>query len=455
MSNPISGSSLAVGAVVLGVAALIGSMFAPSADDEPPPSQQTVSTVAGSESPREPDGRVLPPPPTPAEAADVGVTPHLVAGELRPGQTVGGALESYGLTAVQVSVIVKALKGVYDFRAARPGARFEVEFNQEKRLKRFRFEVSPVEVYVVERTADKRYTGHQALIPIKTKTAHIGAEVQSSLYNAMKNAGESPALVSRIVDVFAWDLDFYRNTHPGDRFKVIVEKHFKDDDFIRYGKVLAAEYVGKAGTFRTFWFKQKGDPDGHYYLESGESAEKTFLATPLKFARISSGFNRKRKHPVLGYTKAHLGVDYAAPTGTPVWAMAGGKVTYAGWKGANGRLVRIDHGNGLTSGYAHLHRIAKGIKRGVRVRQKQVIGFVGSTGRSTGPHLHFAVRRGGRFVDPRKLKMTRGKRIPRKAKSAFKAQIASYLKELNSIPARPPQAAPKQPAPSANDSASP
>ena len=432
MSKTVSGSSLAVGAVLLGAAALLGSLFAPSPTED----ELTLASLqedAGLTTPTAERGRTLTPVPPTAQPADVGVQPNHVAGELRPKQTMGGALQAQGLTASQIAVIVTSLKGVYDFRDARPGARFEVEFNTDKRLQRFRFEHSPLEVYVVERTEKDRFVGRQALVPIKTTVAQIGATVKSSLYNSMKSAGESPALVARIVDVFAWDLDFYRNTHPGDKFRVIVEKHFKEDEFIRYGRVLAAEYSGKAGTFRTFWFESKGEADGHYYLESGDSAEKTFLATPLKFARISSNFNRKRKHPVLGYTKAHLGVDYAAPRGTPVWAMASGKVTYAGWKGANGRLVRIDHGNGLVSAYAHLHRIARGVKRGSRVRQKQVIGFVGTTGRSTGPHLHFAVRRGGRFIDPRKLKMTRGKRVARSERKRFKAKIATYLEQLKGI----------------------
>jgi murein DD-endopeptidase MepM/ murein hydrolase activator NlpD len=170
---------------------------------------------------------------------------------------------------------------------------------------------------------------------------------------------------------------------------------------------------------------------GAYYLEDGQSARKTFLATPLKFVRISSGFNKHRKHPVLGYTKAHMGVDFAAPTGTPVWAMADGKVTQAGYKGANGNLVVIAHKGGLVSLYAHLHKIK--VKAGQEVEQKQIIGTVGTTGRSTGPHLHFGVKVNGAYVNPQNLKMTRGEGIAKRYKGAFDALVARRKGELDAV----------------------
>jgi len=328
-----------------------------------------------------------------------------------------------------------ALDGLYDFRTARPGAAFAVRLDRKTgQFVGFRFEHGPLDVFEVVRTDDEAYAGSRVDVPVEHTEAEVGAEIRSSLYQAMQRAGESPALVALVTDVFAWDIDFYKNTQPGDRFRVIVEKISKDGEFIRYGRILAAEYTGQVGEFRTFWFVPDGaDPaDGHYYLEDGQSAEKTFLATPLKFARISSGFGR-RKHPVLGYTKAHLGVDFAAPTGTPVWAMAAGTVTWAAWKGANGKLVRVDHGNGLESAYAHLDRIPRGIRKGVRVRQKQVIGYVGTTGRSTGPHLHLGMKRSGRHIDPSKLEITRGKPVADAHRAAFDAQVARLQARIEGI----------------------
>ena len=267
---------------------------------------------------------------------------------------------------------------------------------------------------------------------------------RDSLYGAITDAGESPRIVAKLVEVFAWDLDFYRDTQPGDTIKLVVEKTFKGDTFIGYGRILAAEYRNQTSTFRTFWYENTPNKISGYFLEDGQNAEKSFLATPLKFTRISSGYNPKRKHPILGYTRAHLAIDYAAPTGTPVWAMADGKVTYVGWLGAAGKVVRIRHRNKLTSSYAHLSRYARGLKRGMRVKQKQVIGYVGTTGRSTGPHLHFAVRRGRRFINPLKLKMTRKKRLPGKEMKLFSQVVKKRLKALESVtilPAVPPKKA--------------
>jgi murein DD-endopeptidase MepM/ murein hydrolase activator NlpD len=353
------------------------------------------------------------------------------SGELGPGQTVGRALQNFSVGQKTVTGIVEALKGVYDFRLAQPGARFEVRFDGNGRVTRFQFEHDQMEIYVVDRDAEGKLVGRQALVAVSTEIVLLASKIQGSLYATIKAMNEDPRLASKLVSVFAWDMDFHRDTHPNDGFKMVVEKYFKEASFVQYGRVLAAEYVGKKGTFRSYFFKPKNAPNAGYFLADGQSAEKVFLATPLKFARISSGFDRNRKHPILGYTKAHLGVDYAAPRGTPVWAMASGKVTFAGWKGANGRLVRIDHGNGILSGYSHLHRIRKEIKKGVRVRQKQVIGYVGTTGRSTGPHLHFSIRKNGRYVNPRNLKVSRLKSVPKSDRVRFKKVVAAMDARMN------------------------
>ena len=350
---------------------------------------------------------------------------------LKKDETVTSALLGAGFTAGESARVVTALKDIVDFRQIKVGTQFSWR-RKDRQLEQFRLQESPLEVFVAERSTDGSWTGQKVDVPVQTKREAVGAIIETSLYQAIQESGESAALVSLMTDVMAWDIDFHRDLRKGDRFKAVVEKRYVDDEFVGYGRVLAAEYEGDVGQFRVFWYSpRKGDPG--YYLPDGRSAEKMFLATPLKFTRISSGFSRNRKHPVLGYSKAHLGVDYAAPTGTPVWAMAKGRISFSGWKGPNGNLVRIEHSNGLQSAYAHLHRIAKGIKRGVRVRQKQLIGYVGSTGRSTGPHLHFGVRRNGRFVNPQKLKLSRGAKIPKSEQTRFKAAIAQGVQDLDAV----------------------
>ncbi len=381
-----------------------------------------------------------------ASAPDAAPLPYAVhEGELDEDETVSELLQEFGLDASAVHDVVQALSGVYDFRHARAGARCVVHLDRtDRRLLRLTFEAGPLDQFEVERGADGKLHGRRIDVPVRLVEAEVGARIEGSLYQTMQALGETPALVALIVDVFAWDLDFFKDQHPGDQFRVVVEKVYKDEALIRYGRILAAEYAGKAGTFRVFWFQSDpaDEKTGGYFLEDGRSARKTFLATPLKYTRVSSGFG-KRKHPVLGYTKAHLGVDYAAPTGTPVWAMADGKVTWAGPKGANGNLVVIEHPGGLTSHYAHLHRIARGIRAGVRVTQKRLIGQVGSTGLSTGPHLHFAVKRSGAFVDPRKLKMSRGEAIAKKHRAEFEAMVAQRTGRLRTVALAEPPAAPE------------
>ncbi|MEZ4474463.1 MAG: peptidoglycan DD-metalloendopeptidase family protein [bacterium] len=354
------------------------------------------------------------------------------AGTLEKNQTLSGALGQFGVDGAQVNAIVQALGPHFSFRSARPGAHYNLTVRTaDMRVEKFRFEHGPLEIYEAFREGDE-LKGREVPVEVTTRIVGAGGEIQSTLYEAIQASGESSGIAASMIDVFAWDIDFYKDTRPGDRFKVLVEKLYTGDSFIRYGRLLAAEYHSvKKGTFRTFWFQGPGEKVGGYYLEDGQSARKTFLATPLKYVRVSSGFNRHRKHPVLGYTKAHMGTDFAAPTGTPVWAMADGKVTWAGMKGANGNLVVIQHAGGLTSLYAHLHRIK--VKRGQTVEQKQIVGTVGTTGRSTGPHLHFGVKVNGKYVNPQNLKMTRGEGIARKLRPAFEAMRAEKTKQLEAI----------------------
>lgn len=338
-------------------------------------------------------------------------------GRLERNMTVAGMLARHGVGTIQVNALVNALRPHFNFRQARVGSKYTlVVRNADKRIERFEYVHGPLDIFEAYREGDV-LKGRRAAVNVRTEVAAVGARVDSTLFGAVKRTGESTRLAATLMDVFAYDVDFLKDTRPGDTFKLLVEKVFKDDQFIRYGKVLAAEYKSvKKGEFRAFWFKPTAKHPGSYYLEDGRNTRKTFLATPVRAARISSGFGMRR-HPVLGYNKKHLGVDFAAPTGTPVMAMADGTVRFAGVRGANGKLIVIRHAKGLTSLYAHLSRID--VKRGQTVSQKQVIGAVGTTGRSTGPHLHFGVKKHGRYINPQKMKMTRDDGVPRSARKRF------------------------------------
>ncbi|MBA3464427.1 MAG: M23 family metallopeptidase [Deltaproteobacteria bacterium] len=365
-----------------------------------------------------------------AAAAPVG-PPGVIDGKVGKTDTLGRLLKKSGLSGAETDEVIRSLSGVLDFKTIRAGQTFRIERGPDGRVKLFELVVSKVRTVRAERQPSGELLGKGDTSQTRIEQKTIGGRIDSSLYAALKASGETGALVDFFVDVFAYDLDFYNDTHDGDTFKVVVEKEYKDTEFLRYRKILAAEYRGKAGTFRTFAFK-----DG-YYDEAGGSSEKSLLKTPLKFSRVSSGFDRKRMHPVLHTTRAHLGVDYAAPTGTPVWAAAAGVITQRGDAGGAGNLVMIRHDGGIETAYMHLSKFAEGQKVGQRVAAKTVIGYVGTTGLSTGPHLHFGVKRNGEYIDPSKLTPIRGKGVTGSDLTAFKVEVERLDALLSGITIAP------------------
>ena len=356
-----------------------------------------------------------------AAAAPVG-PPGAIEGKVGKSDTLGKLLKKSGLSGAEADEVIRSLSDVLDFKKIRPGQPFKIERGPDGRVKLFELELSKVQKVRSERQQTGELLGTADDTQTRLELRTVTGTIDSSLYAAIKQSGETAALVDFFVDVFAYDIDFYNDTFDGDSFRVVVEKHFRpvpggQDEFIRYGRILAAEYKGKAGTFKTFHW------NGKYYDEKGESSERGMLKTPLKFARVSSGFDRRRMHPVLHTVRAHLGIDYAAPVGTPVWAAASGVVTVRAPSGGAGNLVMIRHDSGIETAYMHLSKFAS-IKVGQRIDAKTVIGYVGTTGLSTGPHLHFGVKKNGAFVDPTKLAPMRGKAVPSSQLDAFRAEAA-------------------------------
>ena len=366
---------------------------------------------------------------TAAAAAAAAATPagegRVSEGVIGENDTLGAVIEREGLGPAS-NAVLRALSRLHDPKSIRPGDRYAVAFDSEGTATSFEYLPSPILRYVVTPGADGTWSGRKEERPVEIRRSDAGGSIESSLYESVSKSGENAALVSQLVDLFAWDINFYTDQHPGDRWRVVVEKHYLDNKFFRYGTLLAAEYSGRAGTFRAFAFRP-GDSRGpvRYYDEKGQAITKSFLKTPLRFVRISSKFDRKRFHPVLHRTKAHLGVDYAAPTGTPIWASASGKVVEVSRKPGSGNTVVIQHGAGLATRYYHLSKFAPGLRSGRQVRQKELIGYVGSTGMSTGPHLHFAVTKNGAFVDPTKLAAVREPPVADRA--AFMASIKPWI----------------------------
>ena len=346
-------------------------------------------------------------------------------GAIGENDTLGAVIEREGMGPASGNVL-RALSRLHDPKSIRPGDRYAVTFDAEGTPISFEYRPSLILRYVITANPDGSWTGNKEEKPLTVRAEDATGVIVSSLYESISTAKETPALVGQLVDIFAWDINFYTDTHPGDRWKIIVEKHYLGDIFYRYGNILAAEYSGKVGTIRAFaWNSADGRGPVRYFDEKGQAIAKSFLKTPLRFVRISSKFDRKRFHPILHRTKAHLGVDYAAPTGTPIWAAASGKVVECVRKPGSGNTIVIQHGSGLATRYYHLHKFAPGMRSGRVVRQKELIGYVGTTGLSTGPHLHFSVTRNGAFIDPTKLAPER--EAPVADRAAFLATVKQRM----------------------------
>lgn len=354
-------------------------------------------------------------------------------GAFEPSDTLSTVLarEGFGGAAGNVTA---ALSKLVDPKLIRAGEKYQVDRDDEGNPEGFQYMPTPVLHYFVSQKPDGTWVAKKQEKPLEIKTAQVFGTVESSLYESASKAGESGALVSLMVDLFAWDINFYTDTHPGDHWKVIVEKQYLGGQFYKYGRLLAAEYSGKTGTFRGFYWNPTDERGkGRYYDEKGQALAKSMLKTPLRFVRISSKFDRKRLHPVLHTVRAHLGVDYAAPPGTPIWASMAGKVVQAEMLRGSGNTIVIQHGNGLQTRYYHLSRFAKNLKAGKQVQQKEVIGYVGSTGLSTGPHLHFSVVKNGQFIDPAKMGVMR-----EAGPSNLKAFLAAVRPRVAALKALPP-----------------
>jgi murein DD-endopeptidase MepM/ murein hydrolase activator NlpD len=338
-------------------------------------------------------------------------------GILQPGDTLGTALDDAGVAPATVQQIVQALRGTLDVRRVRPQDKFDLVVNAEGALLAFQFERGLGEIYRIDPRPAK-WVAVKEQRALERRLALIHGKVETTLFEAIEAAGEKDDLIMSFVEIFAWAIDFSVFTRRGDTFEMVVEKLYDQGVFRGYGRIFTAQYVNAGEPYDATYFEA---PDGFagYYDNQGRNLRRAFLKAPLRFNLITSSFTYSRFHPILKVNRPHLGVDYAAPVGTPIWSVADGVVTGAGWMGGSGRAVKIRHRNGIESSYSHLIRIAAGMRTGVRVRQKQIIGYLGSTGLSTGPHLHYGMKVNGRAVNPAKFKLPAGDPVPKKYLAEF------------------------------------
>jgi murein DD-endopeptidase MepM/ murein hydrolase activator NlpD len=338
------------------------------------------------------------------------------------------------LTREQAKELIAALSGAVSMRSLKSDHTYEIRLNPRTReVLGFHYRVSPVLAIEISRGADGRLSAATANEALDLVRVELGGKINSSLDQAMRNAGLTGAAVNRFVELFGWDVNWYVDPRKGDEFRLIAEKKLLQGKFYGFGRILAAEYRGQMGTRQVFAYPSTGDKV-RYFTAAGRSIKRAYLKTPLHYRRISSRFNNRRFHPVLLRNKAHNGVDYAAARGTPVWAAADGIVVNASRSAGAGNMVVLRHAGRVATLYMHLDRFARGLKRGQQVKQRQPIGFVGSTGLATGPHLHFGMQVGGRYINPLEFKIPPGPMLPKSDRLRFLEATKSLRQMLAKIP---------------------
>jgi murein DD-endopeptidase MepM/ murein hydrolase activator NlpD len=364
------------------------------------------------------------------------VTSRLIEDVVKRGETMFDIFHKYGLDVQELLRLKEASAGIHRLRDISAGKPYKIELAPDNSVLSLTYQIND-DVQLNVTRIDPEFRAEKIVIPYEKRERNLGGRIENNLYVALANDGESALLAYALSDIFSWDIDFTTDLRKGDTFRVVVEELWLNGRFKRYGNILAAEFVNDGNTYRAFRYE---GPDGRagYYDEEGKSLQRSFLKAPLSYRRISSGFTSHRMHPILKIRRPHLGVDYVAPRGTPVSALGDGTVLFAGYKGANGNLVILRHPKGFTTYYGHLAKIRKGIRRGARVAQGDVVGYVGATGRATGPHLDFRIKQASRFVNPLKIDIPRSEGIPTQLLTDYgKKRYALGLLLASIVPAPP------------------
>lgn len=342
--------------------------------------------------------------------------------EIGSGQTVAGLLQDAGLSGSEAYYAVKALGKYVDPRKVRSGQRIGIHYAPDDGgdlvFSKMDMKLNPVKLVSVTRNGPQDFYSSVEEKELVTRQYARHAEIKTSLYGSAALANIPPQVIAELIRIYSWDIDFQRDIRRGDNLELLYETfETEDGEFAKYGDILYANLSVGGKNVPIYRFEMNnGQVD--YFQPDGMSIRKTLMKTPVDGARISSGFGM-RKHPVLGYSRMHKGMDFAAPTGTPIYAAGDGVVEHAGRLGSFGNYIRIRHNSKLKTAYAHLHKIKSTVRKGSRVEQGQIIGYVGTTGRSTGPHLHYEVHVNGKQVNPRSVDLPTGEQLIGKDKQRF------------------------------------
>lgn len=351
--------------------------------------------------------------------------------EIKKNDSLSTALDRVGITKQVIHTLATSENSKL-ITFIKPGDTLKVWLDSDGQLEKIHYPKSALTTVEVVKT-DLGFHIHKQVKDVEVRTVVTHGEILGAFYPAAERAGLSPKSIMELADMLAWDVDFARELRGGDRFKVIYEKRYLNGEYIGDGDILAAQITTDNGQqiHNGFVLRENGEIIG-YYDEKGNNLKKAFLKAPMDTVRITSRFNPKRLHPIFGVKRPHRGVDYGAKTGTPIRVTGNGQVTYRGWRGGYGKAIKVRHTNGYETFYAHMSKYGK-FKKGQMVKQGQIIGYVGSTGNSTGPHLHYEFRINGKHVDPLKLKFPAAGPIDAKYRDQFMQTSSFLLSQLDRI----------------------
>ena len=371
-----------------------------------------------------------------APAAGVSETADMPAGvwqeiTVKSGDSLAVIFDRLGLTPRQLHDLLAQGGAAHNLKKIYPGQTFRVLTSTEHGLEKLTYQIDRLSTLEVNRNGDtfEISTAH------RTPEHHVNnasGTITSSLFLAAQKAGMSDNLTMELANIFGWDIDFALDIRDGDQFTVLYEEQFLDGESIGNDEIIAAEFISRGRTYQAFRYTDKGGKTDYYSLD-GKSMRKTFLRTPVEFSRISSRFSLGRKHPILNRIRAHRGVDYAAARGTPVKATGNGKIVHRGKKGGYGNTIVVQHGSKYNTLYAHLSKYRGGLKKGSRVKQGQIIGYVGSSGLATGPHLHYEFRVDGVHRDPLRVKLPGAKPLDKKYHADFNSKAKALIAQIDLV----------------------
>jgi murein DD-endopeptidase MepM/ murein hydrolase activator NlpD len=358
-------------------------------------------------------------------------------GTVAHGQTAFALLRQAGVSAPEVLRLQRAIRSLYDIHHLRVGQPYWVDVTADGLLQHFAYEIDTQHRLEVERHGQ---TFRGRLIPMgyKHQERIVHGVIHGSLYETLASQGEPAKMAADLVDIFAWEVDFPKEVQEGATFRLLIQEFSRNGTVVEYHRILAAALMNQDRLMQAVYYAPDGN-EGAYYHPDGRSLRRMFLRSPLRYTRISSPFSRRRLHPILGQYRPHFGIDYAAPSGTPVHSVADGVVIQAGRNGANGNMIKIRHNRVYSTYYLHLSRFARGVRTGRRVTQGQVIGYVGSTGLATGPHLCFRLTKNGTYLNPLRHPSLETPPLSRQELPAFQTYADRVLARL-----APSEGAPQQ-----------